>query len=389
MAISWPTGPFKSRHGCLGVLAPRLYVPSETFIQRHIDELLPGRTVWLSEGRGGTTPAAGQGTTPLLNLRSTADKRWHIELTRAGQRRGHERLGDQAAVAAFFLRHGVGAVLGEYLDTSLRYLGTCKTLGMRFVAHAHGYDVSQLLRDERVRDGYRRLNGADAVVTMSRYSKQKLIDVGVDAQRIHVVPYGVVVPPKRERRELGGSLRVLAVGRLVAKKAPIYLLESFCRALAAAPGLRLDIVGDGPLLAAARQFVVANGLHDAVHLHGAQQHEFVQQLLSQADVFMQHSVVDPDSGDEEGMPVAILEAMAHGLPVLTTRHAGIPEVIEEGRTGRLVTEGDVDAMAARLVELAHDAAQRQHLGDRARHRILQGFTWEHERDQLLHLLGFA
>jgi glycosyltransferase involved in cell wall biosynthesis len=112
----------------------------------------------------------------------------------------------------------------------------------------------------------------------------------------------------------------------------------------------------------------------------------VQVLLAESDIFLQHSRRDPATGDEEGLPVAVLEAMSHGLAIVTTRHGGIPEAIEDGATGFLVDEGDYDGMAARIVELARDPALRQELGARARARHAAEFSWEQERERMLELL---
>src|SRR5205807_2160015 len=138
-----------------------------------------------------------------------------------------------------------------------------------------------------------------------------LVEIGLDPEKVHAVPYGVDVPaecPSRVRE--GGRVRCLSVGRFVPKKAPILTLDAFRRAAAEVPGLTLDYVGGGELLPAAWQFLRAFGLEDRVTLHGAQPSETVARLLAEADIYFQHSMTDPETGDEEGLPVAILEAMA-------------------------------------------------------------------------------
>jgi glycosyltransferase involved in cell wall biosynthesis len=99
--------------------------------------------------------------------------------------------------------------------------------------------------------------------------------------------------------------------------------------------------------------------------------------------------VDPVSGDSEGLPVSIIEAMAHGLPVVSTRHAGIPEAVVHGETGLLVEEGDLSAMAEAILRLAHDAALRDKMGLAAHERARAHFTWQLERDRLREVLGLA
>ena len=140
------------------------------------------------------------------------------------------------------------------------------------------------------------------------------------------------------------------------------------------------------VLKAADHYVQASGLTDSVTLHGALPNDQVRRLMQTADVFLQHSVTDPQTGDEEGLPVAILEAMAEGLPVIATRHAGIPESVLDGVTGFLVDEGDTAAMANRLLDLDGDLMLRNSLGaagwTTARDRL-----WSRERHSLLALFG--
>src|SRR4029077_11256830 len=124
-----------------------------------------------------------------------------------------------------------------------------------------------------------------------------------------------------------------------------YLLESFRIAAAQDPELSLDFVGGGPLFPAVRQFVDACSLGDRVRLHGFASEETKRHLLRECGVFVQHSLTNPETGDEEGLPAAIQEAMANGMAVVSTRHSGIPEAVVENVTGLLVDEGNVEDMA--------------------------------------------
>src|SRR4051794_36516731 len=118
----------------------------------------------------------------------------------------------------------------------------------------------------------------------------------------------------------------------------------------------------------------------------AVRHQEVLRRMRVADVFCQHSIVDPETGDEEGLPVAILEAMVHGLPVVSTRHAGIPDAVADGVSGFLVEEGDVAGMARHLARLAADPALRSRMGRAGRRIVEARFTWPVERDALRGML---
>jgi glycosyltransferase involved in cell wall biosynthesis len=176
------------------------------------------------------------------------------------------------------------------------------------------------------------------------------------------------------------------VGRLVPKKDPLLSIQAFTE-VARVQRVELHVVGDGPLLQEARQLAVDLGIRKLVHFHGALGHTAVQEHFKHADIFLQHSRTDPQTGDTEGLPVAILEAMAHGLPVVSTNHAGIPEAVINGETGLLVEEGDLKGMVGSLLTLVSDTGLRQRLGSAARARTAAKFSWRTERRQLLKTLG--
>lgn len=378
----------RSPASSLAVLTRCIGARSETFIRRHLEDLLPGRTVAVAEsmtdgGYGGHWSVA----CPVLDLEAlgrTLPARARSLLRRLGV--GVVDMPTRA-VDRFFKAHGVEAIMGEYLDYSLPWLRLAQRAGIRFFGHAHGYDISRRLRDPRWQLEYLRYNESSGVIVVSEASRARLVSLGIREDKIHVVPCGVDVPPSPVQRPARKRVSCLAVGRMVAKKGPVLTLDAFRRASEQYPDLHLDFVGEGELLPAARQFVQAFAMEDRVTLHGGLPSEAVQRLMNDADIFIQHSMVDPDSGDEEGLPVAILEAMARSLPVVSTRHAGIPEAVEDGTTGYLVQEGDSRGMAERIAVLAADYDRRRGMGLAGWQRASARFTWDLERRSLLHVMG--
>lgn len=353
----------------LAVCVPVLGTPSETFLRRHVEELVPGGTVVIARRPTPDHANAWRTDAPVLWLDDLADE-W------GGAR-------ERAAVADFLSAYGVQVVLAEYLDIWLAFLPTFTSAGVRCVVHAHGYDVSARLTEEYWREAYLAYRDVDAVVTMSTTSRQRLVDLGLPAERLHVVPYGVDLPVTLDAVS-ADTLHVLLVGRLVGKKAPLATLEACRLAVAAGARLRVTVIGDGPLRAAVEDMTEDLGL--PVDLRGAAPHAEVLAAMRTADVFCQHSVTDPETGDEEGLPVAVLEAMAHGLPVVSTRHAGIPEAVQDGVTGLLGDEGDVAGMGRHIAALAADPVMRRRLGDAGRARVEERFSAEAERRALLDVL---
>ena len=355
-----------------------------------MENLLPGGTVVIAESCDGGYGAHWRVKCPLLAFDQNKNGSLKRRLLRTvAHRMGWGSNPRETVVRRFLEKHGVRVAIGEYLDWSNAWLSVAQSLGIRFFGHAHGYDISALLRHPKWRADYLKYNQSDGVITISEVSKERLLKLGLDPAKIHVIPYGVDVPSKCLTRAEQGVVRCVAVGRMVAKKAPILALDAFRRAAVAFPGLRLDYVGAGELLPAARQFLRAFQLEEQVTLHGDQSSEVVQSLMQRADIFLQHSMTDPETGDEEGLPLAILEAMANSLPVVSTRHAGIPEAVVEGHTGYLVEEGDSAAMAERVVALAADPDLRYRLGEAGWRRAGDRFSWDKQRKQLLGILGIS
>jgi colanic acid/amylovoran biosynthesis glycosyltransferase len=378
----------------VAIIAPKIGAQSETFIKRHMDDLAPGQTVVLA--KTDKLPNAGhwQSLSPSYVLKRYPPNPWPLIQTYMSQLAGKKRLNAfsfhrRYAIEHFLKRNHVSIMFGEYLDYTHAYIDLAESLGIPLWAHAHGYDISKQLLDETWRLNYRDYNRTAGIITVNQISKQRLIELGIDEQKIHIIPCGVDVPPtipQRENRSINRPVRCLAVGRMVRKKGPILLLHAFRQAIQEFPHLHLDIVGTGELINEAISFIDKHHLASNITLHGGQNHDRVKEFMATADIFLQHSIVDPETGDEEGMPVAILEAMAHGLPVISTRHAGIPEAVLEEQTGLLVHEGDTESMAEHIVKLAKDVDTRLALGLAGWQRAVECFSWQRERTDLLKLL---
>lgn len=373
----------------LAVFCPAIGRPSETFIRRHVRDLLPGRTVVITEQVIADTGSGWAFDGPTLNLAlvgRTLSDRVRLRLGLTTRTACRER-----AVRAFLRRHGVTVALLEWLDQGCQWVSPCRAEGVRVFAHAHGYDLcaAMLSPDREWRGKYQQYREADGVIVVSSPMRDRLLDIGLPAERIHLLPYGVDVAEDGGRRsEDGGrisdlgprtsdlrtTIRCLAVGRMVPKKAPVLLLDAFRRAAERVPGLELVYIGGGPLLAAALDYVRAFGLSDRVEFRGECSHADVLEEMNRSDLFLQHSCVSAIDGDEEGLPIAILEAMGAGLPVVATRHAGIPDAVVDGETGFLVDEGDVAGMAERIVRLAASAEDRARMGAQTRERVRERFN---------------
>lgn len=375
----------------LCIYSPFLGARSESFISRHIQDLLPSKTAVISNYIYGPEES-GVGTFggPTYCLGIPHVQKWYNRLKwNVEACLGFQPIDEQTASVKEFLKtNQVKVMMGQYLDQSLRWLELAHSMGIKVFGHAHGYDVSQQLCSDFWKSEYLKYNQFDGIITVSEYSRQRLAKLGIQAHKIHVVYSGIIVPKTQiDRPRPVGMIKCLAVGRMVAKKAPILLLEAFRRAAIQNSLIHLDYIGSGELLPAIRQFIQSFNLEHRVTLHGEKPNDTVLEFMKKADIFVQHSITDPDTGDEEGLPVAILEAMGHALPVISTRHAGIPEAVIEGVTGLLVDEGDCAGMTDCILNLSEDLELRTKLGTAGWERASEKFSWDKERNELLNILG--
>jgi colanic acid/amylovoran biosynthesis glycosyltransferase len=212
-----------------------------------------------------------------------------------------------------------------------------------FTAHAHDLFIHQAMLARKAAD-------AAFVVAISEFNQRflreraggriEVVHCGVDPERFALAP-----------RQPGDDPTIVCVAALRPPKGHTVLLH----ALAGAPDVlrraRLELVGDGPLRSALER--EAQGLGLAVHFHGSLPEDAVAGVLARADVFVLPSIIAPN-GDLEGIPVALMEALAAGLPAVATRQSGVPELIRDGETGYLAEPGDPASLREALVRALHE-----------------------------------
>jgi glycosyltransferase involved in cell wall biosynthesis len=247
--------------------------------------------------------------------------------------------------------------------------------------HFHGFDAHQCQVTGKHAEGYRELGRhAAAVIAVSESMIDALDALGIPRAKTHLARCGVdpVAFPARETPPAGNPL-FFGVGRFVDKKAPYLTLLAFAEARKRLSRARLVLGGSGELLETTRNLARVMGLEDGVTFPGVLSHDEVGGWMRQATAFVQHSIEPldgPSKGDREGTPVTILEAMMTGVPVISTRHAGIQEVITHGGSGLLIAERDVAGMADAMVTLGADPALAGRLGQTARSHALARHTAE-------------
>jgi colanic acid/amylovoran biosynthesis glycosyltransferase len=258
----------------------------------------------------------------------------------------------------------------------------CRQLNLPLVVHFHGFDLSVKRVLERYASAYSVMfQQADGLIAVSRSMQRKLVEMGAPPERVHYNPCGVNCELFGGASPADAPPLVLTVGRFVEKKGPQLTLAAFAEVLQLYPEARLRMIGDGPLLEACRKLSHDLAIDHAVTFPGSQPHRLVADEMRRARLFAQHSI-EATSGDSEGTPVAILEAGASGLPVVSTYHGGIPDVVIDNETGLLVQERDVAGMAGQMLRLLRDPALAEALGRAARRRIRLHFSAERSINNL-------
>lgn len=296
-----------------------------------------------------------------------------------------------APLAALGLRRAVAARLraARYDVAHLHWVipnaalvtGALWRAGVPQVVSLHGSDVFMAERVGFLGDlAARAFHRAGAVTACSGDLRRRAVALGAPGERTRTVPYGVDAalfapraPDPELRRALGaqaGELLVFAFGRLVEKKGLRFLVEAAART---DHGCAFVIAGDGSLREALEGQARAAGAR--VHFTGALGREQIAAALAVADVVAVPSVID-SAGNVDGLPNALLEALAAGAAVVASRVAGIPDVVEDGENGLLVPAGDGAALAAAIARLAQDAPLRARLAEEARRRARTQLTWD-------------
>jgi len=372
----------------------------------------------------------------ILALKSPLEARFHEKLARVRgevlyapevrantmieflRRRSADVAGVEAAVSEMFwnaIRSGDSGALDSIVST----IGFLRVVRERGIQHLHAHfatgatDVAMRLSrlsgagfsfTAHAKDIFHeavdparfaeRLSCAEFCVAVSDWSADFLVRTyGPVAERKVVRIYNgldLAEFPAPERDAAAGARAplVASVGRLVPKKGYDVLLKSIALLRDAGRPIRAEIIGDGELRDELAREIDRLRLGDIVVMRGAAAHAEVRDLLRRASLFALPARV-ADDGNRDGLPVVVCEAMASGVPVVSTPVVGIPEAVEDGVTGLLVPENDPAALAAAMRDLLEDPARARRFAAAARRRIEQRFDLQQSAARLHALFGDA
>lgn len=250
-----------------------------------------------------------------------------------------------------------------------------------FTAHAHDIYLDDQLMAEK-------LESAAFVSTISRFNRDYLRRRYVEATdaRIEIVHCGVPHGPRLPRtKSTRAEPLIVSVGRHDEVKGFPVLLEACKQLRDEGLAFRCEIVGDGPLQKSLRRKIEAFDLQAHVHLLGALPSQQVEEKLRAADLFVLASQRSRE-GNMDGIPVALMEAMATGVPVITTRVSGIPELVEDRVTGLLVPPADAHALARAIGDMLEDKTLQARCTDNAKRKVRNEFDAETEGGKLHNII---
>ena len=291
-----------------------------------------------------------------------------------------------AGLAGFFDDHGVTHLHSHFCWEQADMLECLRRLsGLPYSLTLHAADI---FIDSRYLQ--RRLAHAAFVATISEYNKQLLLQrLQLPSAKVHVVHCGVALAPFAPPAplEAGSTRHLFSLGRMVPKKGFDILLAAIAKLRDAGIAVTAELAGDGPMRPQLLRLAGELGLGDAVRFPGALQPAQVADGMRRAHAVVLACRQAPD-GDMDGIPVVLMEAMALGRLVVSTRLSGIPELVAEG-CGLLAQPGDADSLAQTLAAALTDASLTASMVPAARRRVERHFTLEGQARRILALAAAA
>lgn len=357
----------------LAIVSPRAGTEAETFIQQHVEGLSINFHFF-----GGHLPVR------LLSQHKKQQIDFDLsyltwfpiakEFIKTKSINGPFVRGEKFKVA--LRKYKIKVLLVEYGPTAVECLPACESLGIPMIVYFHGYDVFNQEIIQKYKSEYLKVGRyASSIFVVSKLMKDRLVQLGLPAKKLILNPCCphprfLTVSPNYQNKN------IISIGRFVDKKAPYYTLYAFKILLKKHPEAKLFFCGDGYLLNTCINLVKMWNIEKSVIFTGNISATAILDLIGDASIYMQHSITALN-GDSEGTPVSILEAMAVGLPVISTIHSGIAEAVDNGVSGFLVEEHQVEKMAEKMIYLFDNPNGLKKMGRQGRLIIEKNYNLNH------------
>lgn len=253
----------------------------------------------------------------------------------------------------------------------------------------HGYDMLSYVR-RKGENVYKHLFSSNNVLLpISEYWKKKLIEFGADPSKIYVHHMGIDIEKFKFKPVLinkGKQIKILSVARFVEKKGLIYGISAVSKLIKEGYNINYTIIGGGPLEEEYRTYINSKGLSNYIELIGWRTQEEIVEIMENSHIMLLPSITSND-GDMEGIPVILMEAMAMGKIVVSTRHSGIPELIDDKINGFLVDEKDINGLSTIIKYIVNSRKDSIQLQLNARRTIEEKFNIEILNNNLIEIFN--
>ena len=294
-----------------------------------------------------------------------------------------------------FRKEDVQLVHAHFGQEGYRCLEVARETGVPLVTTFYGVDVSALPRQKAWRRRFDRLfKEGQRFLAEGPHMGERLADLGCPPEKIRVHRIGVDTEAIQFQDRQDGPPTILMYANFREKKGHIYGIRAFAKIASAFPEARMRLIGEGPLLGEIEREVGDLGLSERVEFLGALRHETCIGELAGATVLLYPSVTASDGDTEGGAPVGVIEALASGLPVVSSLHADIPTVAPNGKCALLFPERDVNGLAEGLESMLRSPDQRAEFVERGRRHVeaehdirRQGERLEGHYDEVISKMG--
>lgn len=289
-------------------------------------------------------------------------------------------------LAQWLKKKKFGCLHARFGPAGVEILPYARKAKLPLITSFHGFDATKRVRES---SSYRRqlkklFRKGTAFTVVSDHMKKRLVRLGCPKHKITLIRSGIdfnKFPMQPQHPVKNGAFRLLSVGRLTEKKGMDTLIKAFSRVVRQYPNATLTIVGDGEEKQKLRRMIKKRNLGGSVKLRGAMPHREVQRELANCHLFV-IACKTAKNGNQEGIPNVLMEAMASGRPVISTYHAGIPELVEHEVTGYLVPEKSSGRLAKMIQHVLGRTDEWPAIAARARAKVESNHDIQKQRARL-------
>lgn len=259
-----------------------------------------------------------------------------------------------------------------------------KIYGVHYINTIHGEEVYLSKRYHMLFALRGLVNNSEKTITNSSATRDSCLEAGLEKEKLDIIPFGVdteffrpLETPKKE-----DMFQILSVGYLIERKGFEYLIKAMNDVLKKYENVQLTIVGSGPLEKKLNNLIKKLKLQNNIKIIKNISDDELLRLYNSSDIFVLPSIVD-SQGNTEGLGVVLLEAMACKLPVIGSNIGGIPDIIQDGETGLLVTEKDISGLSRAILNIIENEKLRKKLAINGYNTVQEKFSWENVTESYL------